>query len=219
MRARILAGVAVVGLVGALFAVGATSVSEPDTADARSDREPSDRDELDEAAQDLLALLEQGRTVTYHAVYSGSSPEVDGAIRLETWQAPPQVRQDTELQVRGQVVRTRTIGNGTGVVRCAQLDATWSCRRASAAEDPLGPVSQATVDQITRGSVAMRHTTVDGRPVRCYTLRTAEGTSELCATEQGIVVRVSAADSLLQLESLEFDVSDELFEPPAEVQG
>lgn len=213
-RTRLLAAVAVVGLLGAVLAV-VSSGADGDVA-----AEPTttvDRTDLDPAASELLGLLESGRDTTYHAVYRGTSPEVEGEIRLETWQSPPRIRQDSELTAQGTAVETRTIGDRSGVVRCGRIDGRWTCRRAADGNDPLGPISQASIEQLTRGSVGARDTTVDGRAVRCFSLRVEQGSSELCATAEGIVVRVSSAGSQIELVSLETAVDDDVFELPAEV--
>lgn len=219
LRTRILAGVAVVGLLGALLAVVGTTGSGDSSAESPSTTRS--REGLDPAAVELLDLLELGRSTTYHAVYEGVSPEIEGTITLETWQSPPRIRQDSELTAEGTTIRTRTIGDDDGVVRCGQVQGVWTCQTAPDATDPLGPVSNATIDQLTRGSVGVRDASVDDMPARCFTLRAAQGTSELCASPDGIVLRVTSAGSEIELVTLERDVEvdGDLFEPPAAVTG
>jgi hypothetical protein len=137
---------------------------------------------------------------------------------LETWQVPPLARQDSEVRSEDQLLRTRALVRPDGQVRCVQVDpAPWTCRRGADAASPADPLAGFR-DRLREGTVAARDATIDGRAVRCFRLTTAEGTSELCALpDNGIPVRVSAAESELRLVTLDTDpVPPEHFEPPAE---
>ena len=208
-----------VGLLGALLAIvsgGGDGRAPEDEAGVTSTT--LSRNDLEPAATELLDLLERGRSLDYHARYRGVSPDVDGEILLETWQSPPRIRQDSELNAGGNAIRTRTIGDGVNVVRCGQIDGAWTCQPSAASTDPLGPVSNATIDQITRGSVGVRDTTVDGRAARCFTLRVDQGNSELCTTTDGIVLKVASAGSEIELVELDLDpeLDEGVFTPPTE---
>jgi hypothetical protein len=175
---------------------------------------------LSDEAQELVALLQRARAVTYHVRYEGRSPELpDATIRVETWQQPPRIRQDSELPVQGQLARTRTLVLPDGGARCTQIgEQPWQCRRSTAAESETDVVSGDVVEQLRTAEVRARHTTIDGREVRCFTLSLATGaTSELCANADGVPVLVRAGDSELRLLLLDQDVPAGTFDPPAPV--
>lgn len=204
----------VVALVGASLSVlSLLDGEDDDTADADATAE------LSADAKDLVALLEKGRRTTYHVRYEGSSPDAPGTtIRLETWQRPPRVRQDSEVDTGGRLARTRSIVLPTGGIRCTSIAAApWSCRQAGPNELRTDAVTDQVIQQLRTGKVRSRFTSVDGRAVRCFTLTQAEGTTELCADDDGIPVRIRAGKSELRAVSLGDDVGDEVFEPPATI--
>lgn len=169
-------------------------------------------------AQELLRLLDKRDEATYHARYQASTAEADGLV-IETWQAPPRVRQDSEVRSGGQVVKTRVLLTPAGRVRCARLnDAEWNCRPAAGDEtlDPLASFRR----RLSQGEVTGRDTSVDGRATRCFELKTAEGASELCLLpDTGIPARVRGGQTQLRLMLLDEKVTPDLFEPPAPVAG
>lgn len=206
---------AVIASTGIAFVVADDDPTDVDTTSTTVDRKS-----LGPEARELLDLLERQRKATYHARYAAASPDLEGgAIRIETWQSPPRIRQDSEVRVAGQLAKTTSLALPGGAVRCTQIgDDPWQCRRVPAGQ-PTGaePVSAQAVEQLRSGSVSARDTTIGGRAVRCFGLSVGEQSSELCLTGQGVTVRVSAGGSSLELAELETEVDDAVFEPPAPV--
>jgi hypothetical protein len=169
-------------------------------------------------ARELYDLLAQKDEATYHARYDGSSPEVS-ALSLETWQQPPNVRQDSDLTVSGQQAQTSSFVLGTTQVRCVRLTAAgaWTCQPGGTADtDPLAAIR----DRLDEIEVSARDTTISGRAVRCFQFTVDGAANELCITpDRGIPVLVRAAGSELRLTELDDDVAEDDFVPPAEVQG
>lgn len=175
-------------------------------------------EELSGDAEELLELLDKRDDATYHAKYEASAPGTQGLV-VETWQSPPNVRQDSEIRSGTQVVRARVLASSEGRVRCSQLnDAGWQCRPASAAEaqDPLASFRQ----RLGQGTVTATDASIDGREVRCFEMATPEGTSKLCAVPTtGVPVSVEGGETELRLVTLDDAVDSELFQPPAPVIG
>jgi hypothetical protein len=175
--------------------------------------------ELSDTALELLELLQRREDETFHAVYEGTSPDAPGGIRIETWQEPPQARQDTALGLPEGTARTSTLVLTDGAVRCAELPPQpMACRQATAAEAGADDPTAAIAARLREGEVTVEDTTIERRRVRCFTHTVPEGATELCVTDDtGITVRVTAADSELRLVTLDEDIPAEVFTPPAPV--
>ena len=182
---------------------------------SRSSDDPAKN--LSDDAEELLELLDKRDEATYHAKYEASAPGTEGLV-LETWQSPPNVRQDSEIRSGTQVVRARVLASSERRIRCSQLNnAGWQCRLATAAEaddDPLASFRQ----RLGQGTVVASDASIGGRTVRCFELATPEGTSKLCAVPRtGVPVSVEGGDTELRLVTLDDAVDSALFEPPAPV--
>ena len=173
---------------------------------------------LNADARELLALLEKDRDATFHARYTASSSkEPDAAIQIETWRKPPRVRQDTIITTGANRLHSMAFLFGDGQsVQCAQLGQSgWSCQ-----SKPAGPTDDLLLggvrEQLGKGPVTARDDVIDGRRVRCFTLTVKGEASELCATEAGIPVRVTAPGSNLRLVGFDAQFDDAVFTPPAQ---
>ncbi len=174
---------------------------------------------LNEAGRELLALLEKDKNATFHARYAASSAEQPNAsIVIETWRKPPRVRQDSEITSNGQRVRTIALLLGETAIRCAQLgQETWSCRSRPQEAEVEDLLFGGVREQLGKGPVTARDDVIDGRGVRCFTLEAEGRRSELCATPDGVPVRVQSSEGAsLRLVGFDATVSDEVFVPPAE---
>lgn len=200
----------VAGLTGLVFTTGDDDGSDPTTTTVG---------DLSAAALELLELLQRKEGETFHAVYEGSSPDAPGGIQIETWQQPPQARQDTAIGVGDQTARTSTLVLADSAVRCAELPPEpMACRQSTRAEVDAADPTAAIANRLREGEVTVEDTTIDRRRVRCFTLEVPEGATELCVTEDtGITVLVSAATSELRLITLDQDIPAETFTPPAPV--
>lgn len=209
--AKVVAGAVVISFIGASAGILALSNASDNTT--TKTKTP----ELSAASKELVRLLDKRDEITYHAKYQAAAPGTQG-LAIETWQLPPRVRQDSEIQSDGQKIKARVLLIDGDRVRCAQLnDAEWSCRAGGEASvDPLESFRQ----RLSQGTVTARDNTVDGRSVRCFTLKTTEGTSELCLVPAtGIPVRISGGQTQMRLVALDTIVDSELFVPPAAVTG
>jgi hypothetical protein len=221
-----LAAVAVViaMLLTTIAAFGGLGGDDDETRTTTTTTGSLSTEDLSDEAQQLVALLQAARDETYHASFEGSSPETgESAIRLETWQRPPRVRQDSQLSAAGQLARTSSFVLPEGGVRCTQLaDAPWSCRAAQEGELGGDVVSASVLEQLEDSDVGLRSTQIDDVAVTCFTLTTRSGptegsSSELCLDERGITVRVRSGESELHRIELSSTFDDGVFEPPASV--
>jgi hypothetical protein len=219
-RTFVIAGVLVilVGLVGA-SAITMSGTGEPEDQDVARSTTTIDAKSLSATGRELVALLDRAKDQTYHARYTASSPELaeNAQIRIETWRRPPSVRQDNELPFQGRVVMTSVFIRPQGSVQCRRAgDQPWNCQpippeQAAEADSLTGGV----LEQLQKGTVIARNATVEQRQVRCFTLTVEGEDSELCATEEGVPVRVRSGSSEVRLVQLETEVPSGVFEPPA----
>ena len=217
---KVLAVLAVVAVLVTTFATF-VSIDTDETASptTTTTTAPVSTEDLGPAAQELVALLEAAKDETYHAEFEGTSPESpDSVIRLETWQRPPFVRQDSSLTVAGQLARTASFALPDGGVRCTRIgEQPWSCRSAGPGELSADALSGSVLERLATSDVRVRSTAVDGVDVKCFTLTSAtEGSSELCVDEAGVAVRVRSGGSELRRVVFDAQVGDDsVFEPPA----
>jgi hypothetical protein len=208
-----LGAVLVTLLVAAL--VGTAALTRQDDSSTTTTTVPPS---LSGTARELFDLLRAKDSVTYHARYEGSSPEV-AALALETWQLPPNVRQDSDLTVSGQRAQTSSFLLDSTQVRCVRLavQGAWTCQPGGTADiDPLASIRE-RLDEV---EVTARDTTIGDRAVRCFQFTVDGATNELCLIpEKGIPVLVRASGSELNLIVLDEDVTEDDFVPPAEVTG
>jgi hypothetical protein len=167
---------------------------------------------------ELLDLLEQGSALTFHAVYGAqvSDDEVTGELVLELYRDQGWVRQDSTVTAEGQSARTRAILDPDGlVISCIEQEGEWICAEAegSQGDDLFGSLAA----QLEGADVETSTEVILDLDATCYTLEDETGRSELCVSNEGIPVRITAADgTTLTLTSLSRDVDGDVFTPPAE---
>lgn len=218
-------GAAVIGAVAVALVVWAVGDDgdDPDAAPTTSTTAPGEAtdadgglEDLDDEAAELAQLLAAGRDVTIHAVYRDTG---DDEFTLELWRDDGRLRQDTRFESdttsadsSGFVVDGRSIS-------CSRTDdADWVCSAADAETSPDGFFGSA-VALAAGQDVSARDDVVEGREARCFEYPVTEGQGELCVTREGLPVRFDTGDTTLLLVSVDDDVDDDDFEPPAEVAG
>lgn len=208
-------------LAVALLGGGGDDRPEPAARDAAPSRSGpvTQAAALGAGGTELLELLTEGRRRTFHARYEGIGPAASsagGSLVVEVWRKGELSRQDTEVTDGQQRVRTASLARPQGNVSCRRRgDGPWTCAlapRGSSGPDQL--VEDVTADLRGR-TVTARDDTIRGRTVRCFTIAAPDQQSELCATPDGIPVRIATGDARLDLTELSNDVADQVFEPPA----
>jgi hypothetical protein len=225
-RSRVLAAIAAVALLaGIAFLVlgggdddeGGTGITG-DLPAAPSVPEPVGGD-VSVEGEELIALLERGNQGRHHATYAveGDPAVTGGDVEIEQWRDGGQLRRDTRTTTEEGRAETTGIVDGDDVVSCQRLDeGEWSCQRVDAPEIVDGDLVGSIRSQLVGATVVVTEEEIDGREVRCFAFDTVDGQAELCATDEGIVVRLGVGDTVLTLTDLDDDVPGDIFTPPAE---
>lgn len=171
---------------------------------------------------DFLRLFGQGRQASYSGTYHQTGPAGESTVRLA--RRPPEERVETESGAGEGIKRTATVVMATGRVGCTQ-DGTgpWSCsRQPGRGSGALTDVLTASlVSQISAFKVEGRDDQVGGQAVRCFTFSGSQGPpAEMCLTTEGILARLVAGDTRLELMALNREAPpDSAFVPPAQPSG
>lgn len=225
-RRIVLAAVAVAAVAaGAAVLLQLDDDDEPTPADSGSGPgevslpDDDSASELTALGDELVALLAGRADLTYHASYEadGGEEALGGTVAVEEFRAgSDRLRSDTRTDGLEGASETRTIVVGGQTVACARTDdEPFACvLEAGAAADPfLGSLRE----QLAGVAVEETATTaVGGRAARCFTFVAEDAPRELCLDERGIPLRIAVGDLVLTLTSLEDDVPDDAFDPPAE---
>ena len=201
--------VAVVALVAfaAAFALSSRSSDDGDPDPAPS----AELDALEGEARELVALVDAGRTRAHHAVY-----EQSGGDRFEVWVDGDRVREDLDPADGAARAVLRT---GDDHVDCTRADGAWECAEA----DDAGSGLQERLEQLSADLVGLPVTaesaTVAGVDVRCFAVTGPETPVEICLTGEGVLARLVAGEDRLELVSLDGEVPDEVFDPPAPIDA
>ena len=171
---------------------------------------------------ELLRLFDQGRRASYSATYRQVGPAGDSVVRLA--RRPPEERTETVSGSGDGTRRTLTVVTVTGRVECTQEGSgPWSCspqsgRGGGALTDV---VSASLVSQIRAFQVEARDERVAGQQARCFTLSGGPGPpAEMCLTTEGILARVGAGDTRLEMTTLDRSrPPDSAFVPPTAPTG
>jgi hypothetical protein len=171
---------------------------------------------------EFLRLFDEGRKASYSVTYRQTGPAGESTVRQA--RRPPDERVETESGAGAEAKHTLTIVSATGRVGCnRQGDGPWSCepqpgRGSGAITDIL---SSTIVAQISALKVEPRDDRVGGQDVRCFVLSGGDGPpAEMCLTREGILARVTAGETRLDLTALnEATPPDSAFVPPAPPAG
>ncbi len=167
---------------------------------------------------EMLRLLERGRNGTYSATYRQTGPRGETIVRQV--RRPPNERSETETGSGEGLRRSVTVVSATGRVVCAQQGGgPWTCenrpgRGTGAITDAL---SATVVAQISRLKVEPTDAQVAGQETRCFNVSGGEGPpAEMCLTRDGVLARVVAGDTRLEMTELDrSNPPDSAFVPPA----
>ena len=177
---------------------------------------------LSSSHAELLRLVEQGRRASYSVVYRQVGPAGESIVRQA--RRPPEERVENVSGTGDATKRTMTVVTATGRIGCTQEGTgPWSCapqpgRGGGALTDIL---SATIVAQLGSLEVEGRDDQVAGHDVRCFTLTGSQGPpAEMCLTTDGILARVVAGDTRLEMTELDRAAPpDSAFVPPAPPSG
>ena len=171
---------------------------------------------------ELLRLLDEARQASYTVTYRQAGPAGESSVRQS--RRPPRERTETVSGAGEDAKRNVTVVADSGRVGCTQQGSgPWSCeRQPGRGGGALGDILSASITaQIRSLKVEARDERVAGSDVRCFTVAGGQGPpAEMCLTKDGILVRVVAGDTRLELTQLDRATPpDSAFVPPAQPPG
>ena len=157
----------------------------------------------DATTAELTKVVEAGHQRSYYARYDITDGSSRAPTVLEVWRRPPLLRQMTTARSPAGDQRNQVFVLQSGVVGCASAGGgPWACQPRPevrpAAADPFALPDPALLAART---VTGRNDRVGDRAVRCFDLG-GDPASELCVTPEGIPVRLTFAQSRLELREL-----------------
>lgn len=232
MKSRWTLILAVVGVVVLAGLAVLLFVGGDDDSDASDDTDsslptpptvpPPVQGDISTEAQELIDLLDRGADGHYHALYAVEGPEATaaGTSTIELWRdGSERSRRDVKLESEEGNADTMTLVDGETAALCERRDGgDWTCTAIDVPEGPSADVVGSIRNQLIGATVTPRDDEIDGREVRCFTFSAVDGPSEICATEEGVVVKLGTEATSLRLTELDEDVPGDVFDPPAEVQ-
>jgi hypothetical protein len=171
---------------------------------------------LGPGGQALAQLLSDARDETFHIKYKATGGE--GVRSLEWWNRRGRSRQDTVLEGEGKRATTASFLSGDEAHTCARVDnGAWSCREVAAqATSPTG-LLEALVAQLSGRTIVERRDSVAGRTARCFSVaaRPDSEAVEVCTNTDGVPLRIATGSAGFEVESLDKNVPDSVFDRPA----
>lgn len=169
-------------------------------------------------AAELYDLVSAFADKTVHARYRvevAGRPEATSII--EIWQKGGLVRQEATIEsgpsANGKVA---LLDLEDRVVLCqAPPDGDYSCGLVSESQaTSFEALRTGLLAGLADQEVTVRDETADGQELRCFAVAAAQA-SELCATTDGVLARIEAAEGSFRLLDYDTEVDDEVFTPPA----
>jgi hypothetical protein len=195
----------------------------PDRIDAVRAAANQDR-AVSPVGQNLVDLLNHARTMSYHATYTVVTDDSQmnaGKFVVDIWRKPPMVREDTTNSLQGGTARSAEILQASGIrAHCEkQGNDPWVCTKVSSTvrDDFDNLVGDATA-QLAGAIVTQTTEKTNGRTTQCFAIKPLGDTSTTaCVTDDGIVTKIKAAGSSLEMTNLQLSATDKDFDPPAPV--
>lgn len=174
------------------------------------------------AGEQLATLLTNSRDHTFHARYAvrGDAKLLGGKLSLEWWNKKGHSRIDTTRTTDLQSAKTASFVNGTEGASCQQINSGgWSCHsiQVPAPGDPNGMIATLTAELSGR-PITEHAGKVKGHDALCFHVAGGTEPIDVCTTPEGVLLRNSSKNVTYEVVSLDTDVSDSDFKPPAKVQ-
>jgi len=169
----------------------------------------------------LASLLSGARQHTFHARYkvSGDPSLLGGTLSLEWWNKPNSSRVDTTRSDGNQTVRTASFVNGGDGTNCQRIDeGDWTCQAfaAPAPGDPQGIITSLT-SQLAGRPVTVSNAKISGRSALCFHVGGGTEPIDVCVNVDGVMLRNASSKIKYEISSLDTNVPDATFTPPAKV--
>lgn len=218
--------------LGAAVALGVNAVADGDSDPSASptDESPTpqtipspvrpDPEDNPEAAE-LFDIVTSFQTLELHASYRVTlGEEPDQSSVIEIWQKDGQFRQEADARTPGgdPGAKLLLMSLTDRTVYCEQPpDGEWVCGLLpESTQTTFSALRSGLLSGLSEQEVTARDDVVDGRDVRCFVVENPEAeSSELCATPEGVLVTITAAEGIFELLELSDEVDEAVFTPPA----
>lgn len=181
-------------------------VGQDDGDDSAPSDPQLDLEALPAGARELVSLAAAGTDGQRHARYEGS----DGS-RLEVWSDGERTREE---MTPADGPRQLVVADGERSTRCEEADDGWDCGDPVDAPAGLGGrVDQLLLD-LEGATVAASDDTIAGLPVRCFDVASGEGEVSICLAQDGVVARLVAGSTSLELTEVDDDQPADGYEAP-----
>jgi hypothetical protein len=220
-RTLLMAAVAVVLVAGGVIAY--LVLSKDDGKKTPTTRPlPTQGQVLSGAGAQLATLLTNSRNHTFHARYAvrGDEKLLGGKLTMEWWNKNGHSRIDTTRTTDLQTVKTASFVNGTDGASCQEINTGgWTCQSIQVAGqgDPNGMIATLTAELSGR-PVSEHAGTVKGHDALCFHVAGGTEPIDVCTDSDGVLLRNASRKVAYEIVSLDSDVSDSVFTPPAKVK-
>jgi hypothetical protein len=171
-----------------------------------------------EGAQ-LVALLQKGRTATFHATYmaTGDPLKLGGELSISVWRKDGKIRQDTVVKSDSSTSHTAGyIIKGHSASCVQQDDQPWTCSLLPDSEADVDGIFGSAANQLQGVDVTVADDTIGGHKASCFSFPASDGTGTLCVTSDGIPVKLAINGEDLTISDLSSSVDDSVFVTPVE---
>ena len=222
-RARTIALTVVAAILVAGAVVAYLVLSKDDSKEQPTTRPlPTQGQVLSGAGAQLATLLTDSRNHTFHARYAvrGDAKLLGGKLTMEWWNKNGHSRIDTTRTTDLQTVKTSSFVNGTDGASCQEINnGGWTCQRIEVAGqgDPNGMIATLTAELSGR-PVSEHAGTVRGHDAMCFHVAGGTEPIDVCTNSDGVLLRNASKKVVYEIVSLDTDVSDSTFTPPAKVK-
>ncbi len=206
------AGGVLAGVVGYAIFGGKSSkkVAGPDTTTSTTAG-------ITPAAQELLDRFQKFKAFQGHASYASATDSSGTKVAVDIWIKGPRTRKDIAVTSADATVVQESLLLPEGNVLCSKSPPRdWVCEKfvSTSSSSSTGGLLESVAGDLHGKQVTTTDEKIGDRDVRCYTID-GSPPSTICLTADGLPVRFSNEGQSLDLQTLDPDVDDSVFTPPA----
>jgi hypothetical protein len=166
---------------------------------------------LGDVGAELDALIEAGRKVDHHALYSVTDPELpEGLVQtVEVWRRGELFRSDIVERTGGGTRRQTSISGGSVARACETVNGVETCNTVTSVPTDLPAAFVRTLNEEDDVELRARDDDVAGYVARCFE---AEDVGELCLAEDGVMLRLVLQGATVEATRIEDEVPAAAFD-------
>jgi hypothetical protein len=160
---------------------------------------------LGDVGAELDALIDAGRQVDHHALYSVTDPELpEGLVQtVEVWRRGELFRSDIVERTGGGTRRQTSISGGAVARACETVNGVETCNTVSSVPQDLPAAFVRSLLDEDDVELKVRDAEVAGYIARCFE---AEDLGELCLAEDGVMLRLVLQGATVEATRIEDEV-------------